>query len=176
MFDTIGVTALIALAALAMWLAMRARRANKPVLKWLGLMLSSLFVLVFSLAICFVLVGFYKINFPRSRPAVTEIKVARSPEQVARGARYGAFCATCHSPNGKPPLVGVNFLEGGPPFGTVYAPNLTPAGEIKDWSDGEIVRAIREGVHKSGRRVASGSGDGSHQCAAGDHPADYRPS
>jgi mono/diheme cytochrome c family protein len=35
----------------------------------------------------------------------------------------------------------------------VYATNLTPAGEIKDWSDGEIIRAIREGVHKSGRAL-----------------------
>ena len=49
------------------------------------------------------------------------------------------------------PLVGRNFGEGGPPVGRLHAPNLTPAGEIGDWSDGEVIRAIREGVHKSGR-------------------------
>src|SRR5262249_51210123 len=42
---------------------------------------------------------------------------------------------------------------GGPPMGTLYAPNLTPAGEIRDWTDGEIIRAIREGIHKSGRAL-----------------------
>ncbi len=153
MFDIVGVIALIALAALATWLIIRARRANNRVVKWTGLVLSSLFAVVFTLAIFLVLVGFYKINFPHSRPTVTDIRVARTPDQVARGARFAAFCATCHSPDGKPPLIGVNFLEGGPPFGTVYAANLTPAGEIKDWSDGEIIRAIREGVHKSGRSL-----------------------
>jgi cytochrome c553 len=40
-----------------------------------------------------------------------------------------------------------------PPIGTLYAPNLTPSGNIKDWSDGEVIRAIREGVHKNGRSL-----------------------
>ena len=154
MFDIPGVTILLALAILATWLATRSGRAKSKVLKWAGLVPSSLFALIFSLAICLVLVGFYKINFPPSRPPVTELKVVGTPDQIARGARFGTLCAGCHSPNGKPPLVGVNFFEGGgPPFGTVYAANLTPAGEIRDWSDGEIIRAIREGVHKNGRAL-----------------------
>jgi mono/diheme cytochrome c family protein len=61
------------------------------------------------------------------------------------------LCPLCHSPNGKAPLAGQNFGKDGPPVGTIYASNLTPAGEINDWSDGEVIRAIREGVHKSGR-------------------------
>jgi mono/diheme cytochrome c family protein len=162
MVDILGVTALLALAVLATWLAVRAWRAKSRIVKWVGLVPSSLFALIFSLAICLVLVGFYKINFPPSRPPVPDINVAGTPEQVARGARFGAFCATCHSPDGKPPLVGVNFFEGGgPPFGTVYAANLTPAGEIKDWSDGEIIRGIREGVHKSGRSLIAPAEDSS---------------
>jgi mono/diheme cytochrome c family protein len=40
-----------------------------------------------------------------------------------------------------------------PPFGTFYAPNLTPSGNIQDWTDGEVIRAIREGVHKDGRSL-----------------------
>jgi cytochrome c553 len=115
---------------------------------------SILFAVIFSLAICLVLVGFYKINFPPSRPPVADIRVARTPDQVARGARFGTLCAGCHSPDGKPPLVGVNFFEGGgPPFGTMYAANLTPAGEISHWSDAEVIRGIREGIHKSGRSL-----------------------
>ena len=40
-----------------------------------------------------------------------------------------------------------------PPLGTLYAPNLTPGGNIDDWSDGELVRAICEGVGKDGRSL-----------------------
>ena len=39
------------------------------------------------------------------------------------------------------------------PFGTLYPPNLTPAGSVKDWTDGEIIRAIREGVDDTGRAL-----------------------
>jgi mono/diheme cytochrome c family protein len=41
--------------------------------------------------------------------------------------------------------------SGGPPFGTLVPPNLTPAGPLADWSDGEVIRAIREGVDRNGR-------------------------
>ena len=40
-----------------------------------------------------------------------------------------------------------------PPIGTLYAPNLTPGGDIDHWSDGEVIRAIREGVHQTGRSL-----------------------
>ena len=38
-------------------------------------------------------------------------------------------------------------------MGMLYAPNLTPGGDIDDWTDGEVIRAIREGVHKTGRSL-----------------------
>jgi hypothetical protein len=52
-------------------------------------------------------------------------------------------------------LSGTDFVAkfGFPPVGTFYSPNLTPAGNISDWSDGELIRAIREGVHKDGRSL-----------------------
>jgi mono/diheme cytochrome c family protein len=151
MFDFLGVTALLSLAILGTWLAIRARRAKSRVAKWGGLVLSSLLTLACTLAIGIALVGFYRLNFPPRRPAVMDIKVAGTPDQVARGARFSAYCPLCHSLTGGAPLVGQNLSKGGPPVGTLYASNLTPAGEIKDWSDGEIIRAIREGVHKTGR-------------------------
>ena len=153
MFDILGVTALLAVAVVATWLTMRARRANHRLVKWVGLVLSSLLTLACTLVLGVALVGFYKINFPPHRPTLTDVRVAGTPDQVARGARFGAFCALCHSHNASVPLVGENFSQGGPPVGTLYAANLTPAGEIKDWSDGEIIRAIRDGVHKSGRAL-----------------------
>ena len=36
-------------------------------------------------------------------------------------------------------------------MGVLYATNLTPGGPLKGWTDGEIVRAIREGMDEDGR-------------------------
>ena len=154
MFDMLGVGALLLFAILGTWLALRTRRAQNRVVKWAGLVLASLVALVSTIALVVTLVGFYRINFPPSRRTVTDIRVAGTPDQVARGARFSAFCPLCHSPDGKAPMVGRNLAEGGgPPFGTLWAPNLTPAGEIGKWSDAELIRAIREGVHQSGRAL-----------------------
>jgi cytochrome c553 len=151
MFDILGVMALVLLIAGFTWLAFRARRAKRTLVKWGGLGLAGLLAAACSVALVVALAGFYKLSHTPYHYTVSEIKVAGTPEQLARGAKFLSVCASCHSPSGKPPLVGQNFSEGGPPIGTLYAPNLTPAGEIKDWSDGEIIRAIREGVHRSGR-------------------------
>jgi mono/diheme cytochrome c family protein len=151
MFDIVGLLVLALLAGLFGWLATRAWSANHPMLKWGGLLVSGLLTFVFAGALLVAAVGFYRLNFPPHRYPVTAVTVARTTEQVARGERFAALCPLCHSPNGKAPLVGQNFGKDGPPVGTIYASNLTPAGEINDWSDGEVIRAIREGVHKSGR-------------------------
>ena len=37
------------------------------------------------------------------------------------------------------------------PIGSLVPPNLTPAGPLKNWSDGEIFRAIRNGLGADGR-------------------------
>ncbi|MEE8518588.1 MAG: hypothetical protein V3S98_05650, partial [Dehalococcoidia bacterium] len=36
------------------------------------------------------------------------------------------------------------------PIGPATPPNLTPAGRISDWTDGELQRAIREGTYPNG--------------------------
>jgi mono/diheme cytochrome c family protein len=153
MFDILGVIVLLLLAALGSWLALRAARAQSRVVKWIGLPLSALVALAGAVLLVVALAGIYKVNFPPNKGTASGIKVAGTPEQVARGARFAGFCAGCHSPDGKPPLAGQDFTKGGPPFGTLWAPNLTRAGEISEWSDGEIIRAIREGVHQSGRSL-----------------------
>ena len=157
MFDIVGVLVLVVLAALFGWLATRAWRARNAILKWVGVVLSGLLTLVFSLLLVVGLVGFYRLNqnYNSSHPA-PDVTVALTAENIARGEKFANFCAGCHSPIQQLPLTGLNFLdpaEGGPPAGTLYAPNLTPAGEIAEWSDGEVMRAIREGVHKSGRSL-----------------------
>ena len=105
----------------------------------MGLVLACLLTLVFALVTLVALIGFYKLSAPQSNPVGT-IKVEGTSDQIARGAKFATLCAECHSSTGKPLLDGGkdDFFSGpgAPLVGILYAPNLTPAGEIKDWSDG----------------------------------------
>jgi mono/diheme cytochrome c family protein len=62
-----------------------------------------------------------------------------------------AGCYGCHTEAGGAPMAG-----GGPlrtPFGTFYAPNITPDPEygIGQWSEADFIRALREGVSPRGQ-------------------------
>src|SRR6476661_212296 len=79
----------------------------------------------------------------RSAP-VPDLEVEETPERIARGkALVDGFCSACHSRTGT--LTG--GLDLGEHFplriGSLVSSNLTPAGRLKRWSDGEIFRAIR---------------------------------
>jgi mono/diheme cytochrome c family protein len=96
-------------------------------------------------------------------PALT---VAATTELVERGRylfNHQAACAACHTPwdTSKYSFPGIAGKEGagGPVFGAesgvpgkIHAPNLTPAA-LKDWSDGEILRALVNGVNKRGEAL-----------------------
>lgn len=154
MFDFVGVLVLVVLVALFGFLAFRSSGSKRALLKWLGLILSGLLTLVFLLALVLALVGYSKLNARPGNP-VSNLKAGGTPEQIARVGRWVNLCSGCHSTAQKLPLDGSkdNFFAGpgAPPIGVVQPPNLTPAGPLKNWSDGEIVRAIREGIHKDGR-------------------------
>lgn len=154
MFDFVGVLILLVVAVAFGFLVTRAWKLKNPILKWGGVVVGGLFTLIPTLLLVLALTGFAKLNQSYSNP-VTDVKVAGTPEQIARGERLAYICASCHSENNTLPLSGSNFAAepGFPPIGTLYAPNLTPAGEIKDWTDGEVIRAIREGIHKNGRSL-----------------------
>jgi mono/diheme cytochrome c family protein len=95
-------------------------------------------------------------------------KVPVTPERIARG-RYiyetVGHCADCHSPKNwkkylfpiDPKLAGAggHFDVGNAFPGKVYTPNLTPDLEtgLGHWTDGEKIRAIREGVSRDGRAL-----------------------
>jgi len=99
----------------------------------------------------------------RTAPAMTAPK---TPEAIERG-RYLAEamtgCIACHSPidesrPGDFPQAGLEYAgrvwppgSGFP--GKIVAPNITPDADtgIGRWTDGEVVRAIREGVSRDGR-------------------------
>ena len=63
------------------------------------------------------------------------------------------MCSACHSPvSGKLPLSGGHdsFEDIPIPLGVATPPNLTPGGRIDEWSDGELLRAIREVTYPNG--------------------------
>ena len=123
-------------------------------MKWGGLVIAGLLTLLLSAVLVVGLFGFYKLNQKHDNP-VADVHATGTPAQIARGAKLAYTCASCHSPGNELPLSGTNFATkfGFTMFGTLYAPNLTPGGDITDWSDGEVIRAIREGVHKNGRSL-----------------------
>lgn len=121
-----------------------------------------------ALAVIGVSVKFYTLA-PEVR-AAPNVRAPRTAEAVARGrylAHHVTVCVGCHSPvrEDQPgePLIESRLLSGrdfgnlgDPSFpGKLRAPNLTPDREtgIGSWTDGEIVRATREGVGRDGRAL-----------------------
>ncbi len=105
---------------------------------------------------------------PAQRPA-PELTIERTPERVERG-RYlvenVAGCMQCHADRDWSlyggPARRESWLGGGDCLtreqgfpGTLCMPNLTPdaATGLGRWSDGEILRALREGVDRDGRAL-----------------------
>jgi mono/diheme cytochrome c family protein len=151
-FDYVGVAILIILLVLLAFLTWRSWRARNKLVKWAGSIVGGLLTLAIAVVTGAALYGFAQLNQTYNNP-VANVKVAATPDQLARGQKLARACAGCHASNGQLPLAGQNFGEDGPPVGTLYAANLTPGGELKDWTDGEIIRAIREGIHKDGRSL-----------------------
>jgi mono/diheme cytochrome c family protein len=122
-------------------------------------------VLVVAVAAAGGAVGWFLVRFPEERPASTE-KVEATPARLARG-RYlldhVTDCLVCHSDAYADrfaiPVKAGTEGQGGFPFGpklgvpgVVQAQNITsdPEFGIGAWTDGEVMRAIREGVNRRG--------------------------
>ncbi len=151
--NLIGLVVLIALAVFFAWLTRRAWRSKRGPIKWVGVVLAGLPTLLLGLLSVFAAVGMGKIYTPRGSPA-PDITVAGTAEQIARGEHLAyAFCAICHSLDNQLPLSGGRDVgkDSPVPVGELIAANLTPGGRLKDWSDGETFRAIREGIDRDGR-------------------------
>jgi len=105
-------------------------------------------------------VGWFFLTFPRvGRPP--DLHVESNPQRLARGeylVKNVCACLDCHSERDwtrfagpvKPGTEGSGGEAFALPFGTLYAPNLT---HLKSWTDGELFRAIAEGVGKDGRSL-----------------------
>jgi mono/diheme cytochrome c family protein len=134
------------------WLTWRTWHRTNPIAKWGGAVGSGFLTLILTLVSVLILVGAFKAYMPRGNPVI-EVDIAGTPEQIARGAHLtNTVCAACHTVNDELPLSGgKDILEDVPmPLGSFTPPNLTPGGSLPEWSDGEIVRVIREGTNKDG--------------------------
>lgn len=144
------------------WLVTRAWRAKRWFVKWPGVVLSGLLTLILALVSILAASGLYQFYAPRGSP-VTELKVAGTPDQIARGQHLAnSLCVGCHTTNGELPLSGGRDVGADlpVPLGSFVSINLTPAGPLKDWSDGEILRVLREGVDRDGHPLVVMSANG----------------
>lgn len=129
------------------------------IVKRILLVLAALLVL----AVLLVVTKFYVLS-PNAR-AATDVKAPSTPEAIERGrylAHHVAVCMGCHSQvevtkPGEPIAEGrtgsgrdFGEIPGFP--GHIRAPNLTPDQEtgIGSFSDGELLRAMREGIARDG--------------------------
>lgn len=119
------------------------------------------------LALAAIGVSWLALRKPAQREAVAE-KVEPTPERIARGkylVHHVSICLDCHSERtyqyGLPFKPGRDGVGGfiwdakiGFP-GTLAAANLTPDPEtgLGNWTDGEILRAMREGVNREGKAL-----------------------
>lgn len=106
---------------------------------------------------------YFSTSFPKIGPA-KDIKIQATKERLQRGeylANHVTVCMDCHSTRDwtrfTGPLVRGTEGRGGERYdrqlgipGTLYARNITPHN-LKNWTDGEIIRVITSGVTKDGR-------------------------
>jgi mono/diheme cytochrome c family protein len=150
MLNVIALPVLIATAPLLAWSGIRAWQRKNRFLKWGGAILAALLAAAVSLVSIIVIVGLFKLH-ARSAP-VPDLKVAGTSEQIRRGeAIANSFCDACHSKTGV--LTGGDDIGKHFPIriGSFVSSNLTPAGDLSRWSDGQIFRAIRNAVDADGR-------------------------
>jgi mono/diheme cytochrome c family protein len=128
----------------------------KKLLKILAIVL---FGLIFGAVVLLAYITKFKPNIP-----VEQVKIEYTPERIERGrylAHNVAQCIDCHSTRDwsrfSGPIIPGTEGKGGEAFdqkigfpGKYYAPNLTPH-HLREWSDGELFRAITSGVSKDGR-------------------------
>jgi mono/diheme cytochrome c family protein len=100
--------------------------------------------------------------YPAVGPAA-EIRIEPTPDRLARGkylADHVAVCTDCHSQRDwtryAAPIKPDTYGAGGETWdetvdfpGRLVARNITPTG-LGTWSDGEIIRAVTEGVSRDG--------------------------
>ena len=95
------------------------------------------------------------VAWPRAEfiPSRSQAAWAATPANIARGAYLARAgdCMACHTARGGTPYAGGRALV--TPFGTVYAPNITPDAQtgIGAWTADDFWHALHNGIGKDGR-------------------------
>ena len=109
------------------------------------------------------LLAYFLVRYPQSGEP-PDVTVEATPERMVRGEylfNSVALCGVCHSgqdESGAFPYVDPAAIgQGGGAFplgeaGIVYARNITPAA-IGEWTDGQLIRALRDGVNAKGEAL-----------------------
>jgi mono/diheme cytochrome c family protein len=124
-----------------------------------------LWILLAVIVVVGALIGWLALRSPDQRPASAE-KIEVTPERLARGqylTQHVVDCVGCHSDfhydRFAVPVKAGTEGQGGYPFdkrlgvpGMVQAQNITPDPDfgLGHWTDGEVIRAVREGVDRKG--------------------------
>ena len=132
----------------------------KKILKIIGIAVGAIIVLFLGG------LGYFSLKYPDVEPAPS-ITIESTPERISRGsylANHVTLCIDCHSTRDwskySAPVIPGTEGKGGEEFneatvgipGRIFASNITPAG-IRDYTDGELLRAITTGVTKQGRAL-----------------------
>jgi mono/diheme cytochrome c family protein len=126
----------------------------KKFFKWTAFLVIAV-ILVAVIAVCYITLALPNVG------KAEDIKIAATPERIARGkylANHVVMCVDCHSRRDWTKFAGptdtAHLGIGGDKFdttvgfpGEVSVPNITPTN-LKDWTDGELFRAITTGVKK----------------------------
>jgi mono/diheme cytochrome c family protein len=111
----------------------------KRILKWIGIILGGLIILVSITALGFSIAGTSRLNKTYNVQAAN-ITIPTDEAALARGEHLvDVFCRDCHAAD----LSGQLFMDE-PPIGTVYTPNLSGGAEV--YNDDDLVLAIRHGL------------------------------
>lgn len=132
-------------------------RRFKKILKWTGII-----ILFLAIGLTVTVLGRQNIRYDRPYPVIT---ASTDSAVIMRGRHLvfgAAHCADCHSKTNADSLLKLGQevpLTGGMvfdlPIGKIYSKNITPDREtgIGSYTDAEIARALRYGVHPDGTVV-----------------------
>jgi mono/diheme cytochrome c family protein len=159
-----GIVGTLILASVAglLWMLLRKVWRKGGAVRWVSSPFVALFAVLFTIFSFAAVRGIVRGHKARGRP-VREMTVLKDSARVARGEHIARVtCAGCHSVNYDIPMSGGKNLsdEAHMPLGDIVPFNLTPGGPLKDWSDGEIFRAIREAADKDRKALVVMTGQG----------------
>ena len=121
----------------------------KTVLKWFGIVLGVIVLIVAGFALFIQLRG-----IPSYPTRKIDLKVEVTPARVDAGRKIvNELCANCHFDQATNRLTGKKMADLTGKFGVAYSRNITqdPVFGIGAWTDGDIAFLLRTGIKKDGR-------------------------